>query len=68
MSELTHGMAGERHRHGMLCVNRPLHSAFSVVLPVRRDRDKEVPRMGRWFFIAGCSVPILVRAQHGGNI
>ena len=23
MCELTHGMAGERHGHGMLCVNRP---------------------------------------------
>ena len=23
MCELTHGMAGERHEHGMLCVNRP---------------------------------------------
>jgi len=27
MCELTHGMAGERHRHGMLCVNRPLESS-----------------------------------------
>ena len=26
MCELTHGMAGERHGHGMLCVNPPLHS------------------------------------------
>jgi hypothetical protein len=24
MCELTHGMAGERHGHGMLCVNPPL--------------------------------------------
>jgi hypothetical protein len=24
MCELTNGMAGERHGHGMLCVNRPL--------------------------------------------
>jgi hypothetical protein len=24
MCELTHGMAWERHGHGMLCVNRPL--------------------------------------------
>ena len=23
LCELTHGMAGERHGHGMLCVNRP---------------------------------------------
>jgi len=28
MRELTHGMAGERHGHGMLCVNPPL-----LVLP-----------------------------------
>jgi hypothetical protein len=26
MYELTHGMAGERHGHGMLCVNPPLLS------------------------------------------
>jgi hypothetical protein len=25
--ELTHGMAGERHGRGMLCVNRPLGSS-----------------------------------------
>ena len=24
MCELTHGMAGERHGHGRLCLNRPL--------------------------------------------
>ena len=24
MCELTHGVAGKRHGHGMLCVNRPL--------------------------------------------
>jgi hypothetical protein len=27
MCELTHGMAGDRHGRGMLCVNRPLLSA-----------------------------------------
>jgi len=27
MCELTHGMAGERHGHGMLCVNQPLHAS-----------------------------------------
>ena len=33
MCELTHGMAGERHGHGMLCVNPPLeYPAFESKL------------------------------------
>jgi hypothetical protein len=29
MCELTHSMAGKRHGHGMLCVNRPLMCAMN---------------------------------------
>jgi hypothetical protein len=41
MYELTHGMAGERHGHGMLCVNRPLEATDSCpTLPYYRDLGK----------------------------
>ena len=30
MCELTHGMAGERHGRGMLCVNRPFRETGVV--------------------------------------
>jgi len=32
MCELTHGMAGERHGRGMLCVNPPFVCPFNIVL------------------------------------
>jgi hypothetical protein len=31
--ELTYGMAGELHGHGMLCVNPPLHAELKSHLP-----------------------------------
>ena len=34
MCELTHGMAGKRHGHGMLGVNRPLFSFTPTVIPL----------------------------------
>jgi hypothetical protein len=41
MCELRHGMAGERHGHGMLCVNPPLQKPgreqYVIGLPIRHS-------------------------------
>jgi hypothetical protein len=40
MCELTHGMAGERHGRGMLCMNRPL-GRFQFLVQMVKKNDKE---------------------------
>ena len=40
MCELTHGMAGEQHGHGMLCVNPPLEWVLSTFEPRREEWRK----------------------------
>jgi hypothetical protein len=48
--ELTNGIAGERHGHGMLCMNRPFMSVWHCtksrcsggrLLPPARESDKD---------------------------
>jgi len=54
MCELTHGMAGERHGHGMLCVNPPLHV----------ERDQTVLKVFAYQEVAPCSSVCMYIALH----
>ena len=52
MCELTHGMAGERHGRGMLCVNRPFLNAkalqrmrYAARILRYTSNDNELPHM-----------------------
>jgi len=60
-----HGMAGERHGHGMLCVNRPLLSLLTVQGTVPQSRHERNRGVKIRLLLLGIEIRLFNRSARG---